>query len=82
MSKKSKPSKTKKIIVAKPDFRRNNIQNGQVISMLGKLEKRTEKRMANFVKEIVKLKKSQTRLNEKLKQKKPSNKNNKKKPKT
>lgn len=76
-----KPAKTKKIIVAKRHDHKP-IEDGQVVSLLGKLEEKTEKRMANFVKELVKLKKNQIRLQEKLKEKKLSNKKRKKKSKT
>ncbi len=44
------------------------IENVNVIDMVGKLEKKIEKQMAGFVKEIVKLKKAQEQLNKKVSQ--------------
>lgn len=48
-------------------FKKKTQENTKVISMISKLEKRTEKQMSNFVKEIVVLKKEQAKLAEKLK---------------
>jgi len=50
--------------------------DANVISLIGRLEKRTEKQMADFVKEIVKLKKSQVKIQKKLEKPKPKSKVN------
>lgn len=45
---------------------KNPKQESKVLSLLDKLEKRTEKQMTSFVKEIVKLKKEQKKIKGKL----------------
>lgn len=60
------PPKKPKIVSVKP----SSTGNTKVLSLIDKLEKKTEKQMASFVKEIVKLKKNQVKLAEKLEQSK------------
>jgi hypothetical protein len=59
-------SKKPKMALVKPSPN----SNIKVLSLIDKLERKTEKQLAGFVKEIVKLKKSQIKLAEKLDQSK------------
>lgn len=56
--------------------------NANVIDLVGKLEKKVEKQMAGFVKEIVRLKKAQEQLNKKVTQTSKTRANTSKTPKT
>lgn len=61
MKKKSSPPKSKK-----NPFKLVKNSEVQVLSLIEKLEKSTEKRLSGFVQELVKLKKKQVKLQEKL----------------
>jgi len=61
MKKKSPPPKNKK-----NPFKLVKNSEVQVLNLIEKLEKSTEKRLSSFVQELVKLKKNQAKLQEKL----------------
>lgn len=47
-------------------------EKNEVVSLISKLEKKTEKQLSSFVKELVKLKKQQVKLEQKLTREKVS----------
>lgn len=54
-----------------------NNEKNEVVSLIAKLEKKTEKQLSGFVKELVKLKKQQVKLEQKLTREKTSEKTSK-----